>query len=206
MEAGADGMDMFDEPAGDDGDLFDMPTTAADQEDMQDFLAEGDDAGDSPFGDDDAPLDAASPTSECAKTADAFGDDVGAFDEIGDDEAAVPAEDEDSALKKFKAEWAQLCIQKDKEAAEKKAEQEAKARSDLNDFSKQKNDHKEKVMATNRGNEKDFLEQLESAKQGDNPWERVVNMVDTKEDPEGLDISRMRSILIQLKSKPLVSK
>jgi len=195
--------DPFDEPAGEMGDdMFDLPAqTEEEAAGMENFLDEVE--GDDPFGaeaGEDAPLDA--------------GDDMlGAGDEVGDEqeeEAVAPdadlAEPEESPLSKFRREWADTLRQRDQEAAEKKAEVVAKAREDLQNFATQREQHKERAQATNRENEKDFLEQLEAAKDGGSSWERVVNMVDTKEDPDGLDISRMRSILIQLKAKPLKRK
>ena len=50
------------------------------------------------------------------------------------------------------------------------------------------------------------LEKLEADLEAENPWERVVTLVDTakemKED-DGSDVSRMRGLLIQLKTESL---
>lgn len=50
-----------------------------------------------------------------------------------------------------------------------------------------------------------FLEQLEGELESENPWERVVSLVDTQAEvlEDFKDKSRMTSILIQLKNDPL---
>ena len=106
-------------------------------------------------------------------------------------------------LLKFQADWRNRCIEMDKLAREKKNELQDKAKESLGDFAKQRESHTSKRKASNRENEKDFLEQMQSEKESGNPWARVVNMIDTKEDADGMDVSRMKSILIQLKSRPL---
>ncbi len=106
-------------------------------------------------------------------------------------------------LLKFQADWRNRCIEMDKLAGEKKKELQDKAKESLKDFAKQRESHTSKRKASNRENEKDFLEQMQSEKESGNPWARVVNMIDTKEDADGMDVSRMKSILIQLKSRPL---
>jgi len=52
-----------------------------------------------------------------------------------------------------------------------------------------------------------FLEQLEGELESENPWERVVSLVDTQTEVQEdfKDTSRMTSILIQLKNEPLDS-
>ena len=53
-----------------------------------------------------------------------------------------------------------------------------------------------------------MLEKLEADLDNDNPWERVVTLVDVakevKED-EGSDVTRMSGIFIQLKNESLAS-
>ncbi|CAN0076792.1 unnamed protein product, partial [Sphacelaria rigidula] len=50
-----------------------------------------------------------------------------------------------------------------------------------------------------------FLEQLEGELESENPWERVVSLVDTQAEvtEDFHDKGRMTSILIQLKNDPL---
>lgn len=50
-----------------------------------------------------------------------------------------------------------------------------------------------------------FLEQLEGELESENPWERVVSLVDTQTEivEDYKDTGRMTSILIQLKNDPL---
>lgn len=50
-----------------------------------------------------------------------------------------------------------------------------------------------------------FLEQLEGELESENPWERVVTLVDTQTEivEDFKDTSLMTSILIQLKNDPI---
>lgn len=166
----------------------------ADMGDMDDFLGGNDD---------DKDADDVGDTFEEEDSGTAKEDDDAAFD------APVASKEEKteeaSVLVKFRANWRNRCIEKDREGAEKKKELVEKAQEALNDFNATREDHKSRRKATNRDSEKDFLAQIDSEKESDNSWSRVVGMVDTKDDADGADISRMRSILIQLKNKPLVA-
>ncbi|CAM9738600.1 unnamed protein product, partial [Phaeothamnion confervicola] len=96
---------------------------------------------------------------------------------------------------------------REKATLEKQKEAEAKeaARKERNKFMADRAAMREAKMAQNRTQEQVFLEQLEADLESDNPWERVVNLVDTQADvsKEFQDAGRMRSIFIQLKNDPL---
>mmetsp|Transcript_57064 Transcript_57064/g.92438 ORF Transcript_57064/g.92438 Transcript_57064/m.92438 type:complete len:183 (-) Transcript_57064:56-604(-) len=66
-----------------------------------------------------------------------------------------------------------------------------------------------KRQATNRSNEASTEKsRLDAMKPGANPWERVVELIDTSAPnttDESRDTSRMRSLLIQLKSNPVIA-
>ncbi|CAE8710350.1 unnamed protein product [Polarella glacialis] len=70
-------------------------------------------------------------------------------------------------------------------------------------------DGSKKRFATNRSNEQATESaRADSLKPGANPWERVVDLIDTSAritTDESRDTSRMRALLIQLKSNPLVA-
>eukprot|EP00930_Biecheleria_cincta_P056991 TRINITY_DN42_c1_g1_i1.p1 TRINITY_DN42_c1_g1~~TRINITY_DN42_c1_g1_i1.p1 ORF type:complete len:177 (+),score=45.62 TRINITY_DN42_c1_g1_i1:93-623(+) len=93
-----------------------------------------------------------------------------------------------------------------KEAAEKESRRSGAA----GELSKWKNDRTEtaqKRMATNRTNEKAAEQaKADALKPGANPWERVVALIDTsaKTVEDSRDTSRMRTLLIQLKSNPVM--
>ena len=81
----------------------------------------------------------------------------------------------------------------------------AKATEDLEQFNSEKEKMREANQQKNRNEEQVLLEQLEADLDSDNPWERVVNLVDieAKNDDDKSDVSRMRQIFIQLKTEPL---
>uniref|UniRef100_A0A7S3SYN8 Clathrin light chain n=1 Tax=Strombidinopsis acuminata TaxID=141414 RepID=A0A7S3SYN8_9SPIT len=65
-----------------------------------------------------------------------------------------------------------------------------------------------KRFSTNRADEKSSeAARAETQKPGANPWERVVDLIDTNARPadDASDTSRMRSLLIQLKSNPITA-
>merc|ERR1719353_1197281 len=66
-------------------------------------------------------------------------------------------------------------------------------------------EHKSSTAARNRQEEADFLINIAEEKDNDNPWSRVVNMIETQAsaDENRTDPKRLRSVLIQLKNKPL---
>jgi hypothetical protein len=49
-----------------------------------------------------------------------------------------------------------------------------------------------------------FLEQLEAELETENPWERIVSIIDTQAEPISAfdDVGRMKTMLIQLKNDP----
>jgi len=59
-------------------------------------------------------------------------------------------------------------------------------------------------MQNNREAEQLLMEQLASDIESENPWDRIVSLVDlqTGMSDETLDVSRMRQVLIQLKNSP----
>ncbi|CAM9577568.1 unnamed protein product [Hapterophycus canaliculatus] len=90
------------------------------------------------------------------------------------------------------------------EAEAKQAALEA-AKADLESHVVERAANKEAKMGRNREQEQVFLEQLEGELESENPWERVVSLVDTQTEivDDFKDTSRMTSILIQLKNEPL---
>ncbi|KAG5176117.1 clathrin light chain-domain-containing protein [Tribonema minus] len=117
----------------------------------------------------------------------------------------APEEVADNALTRFMGEWeAKL---KEKAQAEEAAKQQAlqAARGDHDKFFAERELKKETRMNSNRTQEQVFLEQLESDLESENPWERIVSLVDTQAEPSGpfKDTSRIKTMIIQLKNDPI---
>ena len=47
------------------------------------------------------------------------------------------------------------------------------------------------------------LEKLEADLESENPWERVINLVDMQAEAGKADMSRIKQIFIQLKNEPI---
>merc|ERR1711934_161233 len=80
-----------------------------------------------------------------------------------------------------------------------------KAAAELKEYMERREEHKISTAARNRQEESDFLIQIAEEKDNANPWSRVVNMIETQAngDENRTDPKRLRSVLIQLKNKPL---
>ncbi len=57
-------------------------------------------------------------------------------------------------------------------------------------------------MTQNRAEEQMFLEQLEAELESENPWERIVSLIDLQVQPEDKfeDVNRMKSMILHLKN------
>ncbi|CAM9263268.1 unnamed protein product [Discosporangium mesarthrocarpum] len=107
-----------------------------------------------------------------------------------------------NALDEFIGRWEVTLREKAAlEEAAKDAALEA-AKVDLETHAIDRNATKEAKMSKNREQEQVFLEQLEGELESENPWERVVSLVDTQAEITGdfQDTSRMTSLFIQLKN------
>jgi len=94
---------------------------------------------------------------------------------------------------------------------EKKADEEkvvarnarSKAEEWLDAFYDQRTDMKAHRMAKNREQEEYTLQRLQDAETAENPFARVLQLVDVSDKGQETDMSRFRSILIQLKESGL---
>mmetsp|Transcript_37510 Transcript_37510/g.120343 ORF Transcript_37510/g.120343 Transcript_37510/m.120343 type:complete len:126 (+) Transcript_37510:33-410(+) len=84
------------------------------------------------------------------------------------------------------------------------AENLERAKTALADFDSERQTKLRDNMAKNREAEQRLMEQIASDVESDNPWDRIVSLVDlqTSTSDETLDVSRMRQVLIQLKNSP----
>ena len=114
-----------------------------------------------------------------------------------------PVEEETSAMATWNAEWMEKLQNRKNAENEAKSTAIEQAGKDLAQFVAERDAGRESKMSKNRSEEQVKLEALEADLESDNPWERVVKLVDLQQEGEGSDVSRMRSILIQLKNEPI---
>merc|ERR1712150_275772 len=77
------------------------------------------------------------------------------------------------------------------------------AKKELDDWYKHYEEQLNKTKVTNRESEKEFVAEVNDIRPG-SEWERVNKLVDfnTKSNRNTKDMSRMRSIMLQLKQSP----
>lgn len=131
-----------------------------------------------------------------------MGDGMGNLPDMG---MPAPEDVEPSALDDFMERWQATLAEKASIEAEAKSAALDAAKADLETHGLERAAKKEAKMGRNREEEQVFLEQLEGELESENPWERVVSLVDTQAEivEDFKDKSRMTSILIQLKNDPL---
>ncbi|KAI0238160.1 Clathrin light chain A [Lamellibrachia satsuma] len=181
-------------------------------------------AGDDPF----APAAANEPAEDAnfigepAQGLDDFGqmDVIGepaAFDPL-DSDGAEPEQNGYAAIKKvdelrqepekirlWREEQRDLIEKKDGESEKKMEEWRAAAKKELEDWYKHCDEQLEKRKTMNREVEAEFIQERDDNVPG-HEWERICRLCEF--NPKGTrtqkDVSRMRSILLQLKQTPLV--
>lgn len=111
---------------------------------------------------------------------------------------------EPEKLRIWREEQVELLQKKDAESERKKAEWRDIARRELEEWYKHRNEQVDKAKKVNRENEDAFVHLRDERKPG-GEWERVCRQCDF--NPKGSrntkDVSRMRSILLQLKQTPI---
>ncbi|POM80599.1 Hypothetical protein PHPALM_1544 [Phytophthora palmivora] len=147
--------------------------------------------------------------------------------------AQIPVVEEDNELTKFMREYEEKIALKAQEQEKVAVECKAKAEEDMAQFVAERQRIKESKMQANRVFEQATLEKMVADLQNENPWERVVTLVDLetsrkkklealnnkkdskKQDPKPVavpakktpedeeDVSRMRQLFVQLKASPL---
>jgi clathrin light chain A len=133
----------------------------------------------------------------------------GGFD---DQYGAVKAVDRQRAepekIRIWREEQAERLAKKDAESEKKKAEWREIARHELEDWYKHRDEQVEKAKLLNRESENAFVSERDEKKAG-GEWERICRQCDfnPKSTPRNSkDVSRMRSILLQLKQTPLAGR
>merc|ERR1719506_3461980 len=116
--------------------------------------------------------------------------------------SAIP---ETSALREWEEKHEQQLEEKAcEEQAQKNAKREAAA-AEIAKWNEERKANTSKKHATNRADEETFAAANKNSPQGATPWERIVDLIDTSAhatDGDNRDVSRMRNLLIQLKSNP----
>jgi len=127
---------------------------------------------------------------------------------------AVPATKETNKLREWEQAHEVELDQKAKSEQEAKQAQRQKAADELAQWYADRKQIEEKRKLTNRSDEQAAVAERDAANQASaNPWERVSTLVDTapvkvEKEEEGsgtrkTDTSRMKQVLIQLKSNPI---
>lgn len=113
--------------------------------------------------------------------------------------------EEPEKIKKWREEQKIRLEKKDKESEEKKGEWREIAKKELEDWYKHREEQLEKTFKLNREAEAAFVQERDDTIPG-HEWERICRLCEfnPKAARNQKDVSRMRSILLQLKQAPLV--
>jgi len=106
-------------------------------------------------------------------------------------------------IRKWREDQKELLEKKDIEEDRKKQELRAQAQRELQEWYQMQDDTVKKAKKGNREAERDFVQQRDSDKPGEE-WERVARLCDfnPKSAKGTKDVSRLRSIILQLKQGP----
>uniref|UniRef100_A0AAG5DP08 Clathrin light chain n=1 Tax=Anopheles atroparvus TaxID=41427 RepID=A0AAG5DP08_ANOAO len=112
--------------------------------------------------------------------------------------------EEPEKIRKWREEQKTRLEEKDREEERKKDELREQARKELEDWYKHHEEAISKTKAANRNAEKQFVAETDEIEPG-TEWERIAKLCDfnPKTNKSSKDISRMRSIILQLKQNPL---
>jgi len=119
--------------------------------------------------------------------------------------AALSVAAEPECITKWKAEQEARLVAKDADEVKKREELRLQAQQELEDWYKLYEEQLEKTKASNRDEQKEFVAEINNIEAG-SEWERVAIHCDfnAKVNKNVKDVSRMRSILLQLKQNPPV--
>ncbi|XP_055336415.1 clathrin light chain-like isoform X2 [Paramacrobiotus metropolitanus] len=103
-------------------------------------------------------------------------------------------------IRKWREDQKERLEKKDADEEKKKQELREQARKELEEWYQLQDENSKKARKNNRDSEKDFVSQRDSDKPGEE-WERVARMCDfnPKSAKGTKDVSRLRSIILQLK-------
>ncbi|XP_055619578.1 clathrin light chain isoform X2 [Toxorhynchites rutilus septentrionalis] len=112
--------------------------------------------------------------------------------------------EEPERIRKWREDQKARLEEKDREEERKKEELREQARKELEDWYKHHDETISKTKAANRNAEKQFVAETDEIEPG-TEWERIAKLCDfnPKTNKSSKDISRMRSIVLQLKQNPI---
>ncbi|KAJ8611932.1 hypothetical protein CTAYLR_004355 [Chrysophaeum taylorii] len=104
----------------------------------------------------------------------------------------------------LQAKWDEEIRQREEKEAEVLETNLARAKEALESFESERQRKIQDTMQKNREKEQLLMEQFATEIESENPWERIVSLVDlqTGMSDENFDVSRMRQVFIQLKNSP----
>uniref|UniRef100_A0A8D8A860 Clathrin light chain n=1 Tax=Culex pipiens TaxID=7175 RepID=A0A8D8A860_CULPI len=112
--------------------------------------------------------------------------------------------EEPEKIRKWREDQKTRLEEKDREEERKREELREQARKELEDWYKHHEEAISKTKSANRNAEKQFVAETDEIEPG-TEWERIAKLCDfnPKTNKSSKDISRMRSIILQLKQNPL---
>ncbi|XP_072746599.1 clathrin light chain isoform X2 [Anoplolepis gracilipes] len=115
----------------------------------------------------------------------------------------APAKEEPEKIKKWREEQKARLEEKDAEEEKKKEEWREAAKKELEEWYKHHAEAINKTKTTNRNAEKQFVAEADEVEPG-TEWERIAKLCEfnPKSSRTSKDVSRMRSIILQLKQTP----
>ncbi|XP_017756960.1 PREDICTED: clathrin light chain isoform X2 [Eufriesea mexicana] len=115
----------------------------------------------------------------------------------------APVKEEPEKIRKWREEQKARLEEKDAEEEKKKEEWREAARNELEEWYKHHAEAISKTKTTNRNAEKQFVAEADEVEPG-TEWERIAKLCDfnPKSSRTSKDVSRMRSIILQLKQTP----
>lgn len=123
------------------------------------------------------------------------------------DPVSAPLIPEMNALREWEENHEKELEEMARKEAQEKEQRRGNATSELQKWNEERLDSRKKRMDTNRKDEETSEKARgEAMKPGANPWERVCDLIDTnaKAAEDSRDTSRLRSLLIQLKTNPVM--
>ncbi|XP_012280128.1 clathrin light chain isoform X2 [Orussus abietinus] len=123
--------------------------------------------------------------------------------EILESTPVPPVKEEPEKIRKWREEQKARLEEKDAEEERKKEEWRLAAKKELEEWYKHHTEAISKTKATNRNAEKQFVAEADEVEPG-TEWERIAKLCDfnPKSSRTSKDVSRMRSIILQLKQTP----
>ncbi|EEB09862.1 Clathrin light chain, putative [Pediculus humanus corporis] len=114
-----------------------------------------------------------------------------------------PVREEPEKIKKWREEQKRRLEEKDANEEKKKEEWRLAAKKELEEWYRHHEDLITKTKAANRNAEKEFVADIDAIQPG-TEWERISKLCDfnPKSSKSSKDVSRMRSIILQLKQNP----